>query len=92
MATNPLPPHRDLPTLADQKKNKKSASPMVPLGILVAAIILIALIVYLPKTPRRPDAPSNATVPAQPTGTQVQLSNVRLSAGPVGYGVFNPRN
>jgi hypothetical protein len=79
MATNPrIPEHRDVPTLENQKR-EKSASPLVPFGIPAAGILLVALIIWLPRAPRRPTAPLNATVPAQPTGNQVQLSNLHLS-------------
>jgi hypothetical protein len=83
MATNPRIPekHQDVPTLVSQKR-KKGGSPLVPLGILVAAILLIAIILWLPRAPKRPTAPSNAVVPSQPTGNQVQISNVRMSPGP----------
>lgn len=84
MATNPRTPNlRPVPTLAEQKK-KKSAAPWVPLGILVAAILLLALIFYLPHTPRASVGPQGAVVPAQPVNGQIQISNVRLSPAPTG--------
>jgi hypothetical protein len=98
MATNPrIPDRHDVPTLQEQKA-KKPASPLVPLGILVAALLLIALIIWLPRTPKNTAAPTGATIPAQPTGEQIQFTDVRLSPAPVGgqlyiYGkLFNGGN
>lgn len=88
MATNPrIPEHRDVPTLVEQKRKKSSAGGVV-FGIIVAIIILAAIIYFLPRTPKRVNAPANDTIPAQPTGNQVQLSNVRLSTAPVGGQVY----
>src|SRR3954462_9191622 len=84
MATNPRIPDRDVvPTLREQK-NKKPGSPLVPLGILVAALLLIALIVWLPRAPKKSVPPSGAMIPAQPTGNQVQLRDLRVSPSTVG--------
>jgi hypothetical protein len=84
MATNPrVPDRRDVPTLVEQKK-KKSSAPLVPVGIAIAAILLVAILIWLPRAPKRPTAPSNAVVPAQPTANQIQISNVRLSPAPTG--------
>jgi hypothetical protein len=84
MATNPrIPDRNDVPTLEDQRR-KKPASPLVPLGILVAALLLIALIVWLPRTPRATAPPSAADVPPQPTGSQIQLSEYRMVPAPIG--------
>jgi hypothetical protein len=100
MATNPrIPDRHDIPTLQEQRKEKKPGSPLVPLGILVAALLLIALIIWLPRAPKETAAaPSSAAIPAQPTGSQVQLSDLRISPSTVGgqvyvYGkVFNNGN
>ncbi len=85
MATNPrIPDRHDVPTLQEQRKNKKPATPLVPIGILVAAILLIVLVVWLPRTPKASVPPSGAVVPAQPTGNQVQLTDLRLSPATIG--------
>ncbi len=47
--------------------------------IVVAAAILVALIVWLPRSPRQVAPPSAAQVPPQPTGTQIQFTNLRMS-------------
>ena len=85
MATNPRLPHRpqQVPTLAEQR-SKKSASPLVPLGILVAAALLLAILIWLPRTPKQAMPPTNAAVPAQPTGSQIQLQNIRIVPDPTG--------
>ena len=87
MATNPrIPDRHDVPTLLEQKK--KPASPLVPLGILAAALLLIALIIWMPRTPKNTVPPSGATIPAQPTGEQVQFADVRISPAPTGNQVY----
>jgi hypothetical protein len=89
MATNPrIPDRHDVPTLKEQAREKKPGSPLVPLGILVAALLLIALIVWLPRTPKASVPPSGAVIPAQPTGNQVQLTDLRISPAPVGNQIY----
>ena len=84
MATNPrIPPNRDLPTLVSQRR-KKSSAPYVLFGIIAAVILLAAILYFLPRAPVRPNVPSNAEIPNQPTDSQVQLSDIRLSSAPVG--------
>ncbi|HWR15110.1 MAG TPA: hypothetical protein VN577_09785 [Terriglobales bacterium] len=84
MATSPhLPEERPTPTLAEQKR-KKSASPLVPLGLLAAALLLAAILYFMPRTPKAGMPPNNAAVPAQPTGDQVQISGTRISEAPTG--------
>jgi hypothetical protein len=47
MATNPrIPERREISTREDQRRTK-SAPPLLPLGILVAALLMIAIIVWL---------------------------------------------
>jgi hypothetical protein len=84
MATNPrVPDRRPLPTLAEQKK-VKSGSPLVPLGILAAAILLLAILYFMPRTPKAGMAPTNAAVPVQPSNGQIQFSAIRISEAPTG--------
>jgi len=88
MATNPrIPEHREFPTLVEQKR-KKPAAPWVLFGIIAAAIILAAIGFYMPKAPKTPAGPANAVVPSQPSGTQVRLSDIRLSTAPVGSQMY----
>jgi hypothetical protein len=90
MATNPrIPDRHDVPSLQEQRREKKPGSPLVPLGILVAALLLIALIVWMPRTPKATSAaPSAAAVPMQPTGNQIQLTDIRLSPSTVGNQLY----
>ena len=82
MATNPkLPPQHEHPKLALQPRSKV---PWVLVAILVAAAILVALILWLPRTPRQRMSPSAAQVPAQPTGSQIQLTNLNLTPSTTG--------
>ncbi len=84
MATNPrIPEQRDVPTLVEQK-HKKSAAPWVWFGILAAVILIVAIGFYMPNAPKRPAGPANAVNPAQPAGTQVRFSDIRVSTAPVG--------
>jgi hypothetical protein len=84
MATNPrIPPRQNLPTLVAQRR-KQSSAPLVAFGILAAAVILAAILYFMGHAPVRPNVPSNATVPNQPTENQVQLSDLRLSSAPTG--------
>jgi hypothetical protein len=88
MATNPRIPDRpELPTLRSEKKRTDSAK-LVPLGILIAAVLLVALIIWMPRAPRGTTGPRDAAVPPQPTGNQVQVTNVHLSPAPVGQSMY----
>jgi hypothetical protein len=84
MATNPIPPQRG-------DKNDHARMTLVrgtqrrgwwPLLILlVAAALLIAIVALMPRGQRRmTPPPSAAEVPPQPTGNQVQLSDLKLVA------------
>src|SRR3954465_446126 len=88
MATNPrVPDRQELPPLREQKK-KKNGSPLVPLGLLAAALLLIALIIWMPRAPKQVSAPTGAAIPAQPTGSQVQITNLQLSPTPTGESMY----
>jgi len=89
MATNPKLPDRDNRELRVHLRQNapKSGAPWVPIAILVAAVLLIALIAFLPRAPKVSPTPSAAEIPPQPTGSQIQLSNVRLAPSPDGKAV-----
>ncbi len=81
MATNPQypEPERRPPDVHPKLRvTKKSRFPWPLLIILAAAAILAGFIYWLPQSPKQVRAPSAAQVPAQPTGNQVQLTNVRI--------------
>lgn len=81
MATNPRIPQDDHTHMTLQPKSKV---PWVLIAIIVAAAILVALILWLPRTPRQQIPPSGAQVPAQPTGDQIQFTNLNLTPAPTG--------
>lgn len=87
MATNPrMPEPRDV-----QPKFRLQPKPRVPwvwVSIIIAAILLIAMIVYLPRAPRQAMPATAGQVPAQPTGSQIQFTNLKLSPAPVGGATY----
>ncbi|MGI9102458.1 MAG: hypothetical protein ACR2IF_08440 [Terriglobales bacterium] len=96
MASNPQPPYppqrphlvkRDVHPKLQEQLQPQSRVPWVLIAIIVAAAILLALIIWLPRTPRA-YTPSGAQVPAQPTGQQIQLTDVRLTPAPVGNAAY----
>jgi hypothetical protein len=95
MATNPrIPEPHDPATVHDnhatvhEEDSRKRRFP-VPLAILIVAAVILALLIwYLPRTPVPTAPPSGAVVPAQPTGGQVQLTNLSLASSPVGDQVY----
>ncbi len=88
MATNPqLPeqyPEEDRPRDEHPKMppSSRSGFPWPLLIIVVAAVILAALIYWLPRQPKRAMAPSAAVLPAQPTGDQIQLADLKVMPDP----------
>lgn len=93
MATNPkIPDERRFERRDDlnarlRENQPKSGAPWVPIALIVAAALLIALIAFLPRAPKAAPIPSQADVPAQPTGQQIQLSNIKLVPSPDGKSV-----
>ncbi len=87
MATNPkLPEQRDLhPKFRLQPKSRV---PWVWVAIIVAALILLVLIIWLPRTPQQAMPASAGQVPAQPTGSQIQFTNLKLMPAPTGGAVY----
>ncbi|MGE0404928.1 MAG: hypothetical protein AB7O65_01415 [Candidatus Korobacteraceae bacterium] len=94
MATNPrIPeqPHDPSPrdgTKLHIEESAKRRFPMPLIALAVAALILGALIWYLPQTPTAEPGPTGAAIPAQPTGGQIQLTDVNLATSPVGNQVY----
>ncbi len=96
MATNPklpnqresrLPEDRDLHPKLQQQLQPTSRVPWILVAIVVAAAILLAMIIWLPRTPRATN-PSGSQVPPQPTGDQVQLTNLTAVPGPTGASLY----
>jgi hypothetical protein len=91
MATNPkIPPTTQRgPQLHPKLQvEKKKPFPWPLIALIIAAAILVALIFVLPRTPKKMMPPSAATVPQQPTGGQLQLSQIRMTPSPVGNNFY----
>jgi hypothetical protein len=88
MATNPRIPEPHSHAKIHEEDSKKRHFPVPVVIIIVAAAILAALAWYLPRTPVARPQPAGAVVPAQPTGNQIQLTNINLSKSPVGDQVY----
>ncbi len=85
MATNPkLPQQRDDLNARLRQNQPKSGAPWVLIALIVAAALLVALIALLPRAPKASPTPAAADVPAQPTGQQIQLTDVKLAPSPEG--------
>jgi hypothetical protein len=90
MATNPrIPDQRDRkgPVLAPKMElqDKRGRSWLPWLALLAGVAMLAAILYYMPRAPKASAPPAAATVPNQPTGAQLQLSQLQLSApGPDG--------
>jgi len=96
MATNPRTPddprrpqivERDVHPKIQQQLQPQSKIPWPLIAIVVAALILAALVIWLPRTPRA-TSPSGAQVPAQPTGSQVQFTNLKLTPATIGGSLY----
>jgi hypothetical protein len=89
MATNPnLPQRPGLHEVPRFKVPKKKQFPWTLIAIIVAAAILAVLIWLLPRTPRQNLPPTGSQVPAQPTGSQVQFTNLKMTFAPVGNAFY----
>lgn len=81
MATNPRIPQQEPPRLQLQPRSRV---PWVLIALIAAAALLVALILWLPRTPRAQMAPNAAQVPQQPTGSQIQFTNMNITPAPTG--------
>jgi hypothetical protein len=90
MATNPqVPPSERGPHLHPRLQvERKKPFPWPLVALLIAAALLVALFIWLPRTPKKVMPPNSAAVPIQPTGGQLQLSQVRITPSPVGNSVY----
>jgi hypothetical protein len=77
----PVPPHPRIP-------KPKKQFPWALIAIVVAAAILAAIIYWLPQAPKAQTPPAAAQVPQQPTGSQIQLSNLKLTPAPGGGALY----
>src|SRR5436305_10923044 len=90
MATNPqIPPSERGPHLHPRLQvERKKPFPWPLVALLIAAALLVALFIWLPRTPKKVMPPNSAAVPVQPTGGQLQLSQVRITPSPVGNSIY----
>jgi hypothetical protein len=89
MATNPQFPEQQRPHLHPKLQTPpKRQFPWTLIAIIIAAAILAALIAWLPRTPKKQLPASAAQVPAQPTGNQIQLTNLKMTPSTVGSSFY----
>lgn len=89
MATNPQYPEQQEPHLHPRLQTPpKRAFPWPLIAVIIAAAILAALIWWLPQTPKKQMPPNAAAVPAQPTGDQIQLTNLKMTPSTVGSAFY----
>ncbi len=77
MGPTPVPQHPRIPS-------PKKQFPWALIAIIVAAAILAGIIYWLPQAPKAQTPPTAAQVPQQPTGSQIQLSNLKITPAPGG--------
>jgi hypothetical protein len=88
MATNPrIPEERDVHPKIEQQLQPVSRVPWVWVAIVAAGAILLALMIWLPRTPRG-SSPSGAQMPQQPTGQQIQFTDLKLTPTPTGGSAY----
>ena len=84
MATNPQYPEQKRPHLQPRLQTPpKRSFPWPLITIVIVAAILAALVWWLPQTPKKQLPPNAAAVPAQPTGDQIQLTNLKMTPSAV---------
>ena len=89
MATNPQFPEQQRPHLHPRLQTPPKRRFSWPLiAIIIAAAILAALIWWLPQTPKKQLPPNAAAVPAQPTGDQIQLTNLKMTPSTTGSAFY----
>ena len=93
MASNPQFPQQRGPQRVPDVHPKlqvprRKQFPWPIIAIIAAAAILAAIIALMPTTPHKRTAPEAAQVPAQPTGSQIQLSDLKIQPGPTGAAVY----
>ena len=92
MATNPklpdMPPQRPVDDHAKVQLIRQSKFPWTIVALIAGAALLIVIFVVLPRAPHVTRPPSDAKVPAQPTGDQIQFTNLNLTPAPVGDAVY----
>lgn len=67
---------------------KRREVPWLWIALLVAAAMLAAIIFFLPRAPKEQQVPSAAHVPQQPTGGQIQLTDLNIAPAPQGGALY----
>jgi len=95
MATSPKFPEDRRPETGSRlhehprlQVEKKAGFPWPLITLIVAAVLLVVIIGVVPRAPKKAVAPTAAEVPAQPTGNQLQFSDIQLSPAPVGGAAY----
>jgi len=93
MATNPQFPQQRGPQRVPDVHPKlqvppRKQFPWPVVALIAAAAILAAIFFYMPTTPHKRPAPNAAQVPIQPTGSQIQLSELKIQPAPTGGAVY----
>ena len=95
MAANPnlpdfpdIPPRRPTDDHAKLQLVKQGMFPWPIVAFVIGLVILAAIILYiaLPSNTKRP--PAGSVIPAQSTGQQIQLTDIRLVPGPTGGALY----
>lgn len=91
MATNPQYPNEKRPELVKSGEPApklqvppKKQFPWMILALIVAAAILAAIIAWMPRAPHTSAPPIAAEVPQQPTGNQIQFTDLKIQPAPTG--------
>lgn len=92
MASNPRIPEQNPknltqrrgPVLVPKSEPPTSAVPGVVLAIVTAVLLLGAIFYFMPRAPKAGMAPAGAVTPAQPAGSQLAISGVKMSVAPTG--------
>lgn len=93
MAANPnLPDFPDIPPRpkddhAKLQLIKQGKFPWPIVAFVIGLVILATIILYL-ALPSTGHPPAGSIVPTQPTGQQIQFTNMRMTVGPVGGAVY----
>jgi hypothetical protein len=94
MATNPKLP--DYPDNSPRKPSepakvhmiRQSKFPWPIVALIVGAALLVTVIAVLPRGPHVTKPPSGADIPRQPTGEQIQLSELKMVPAPTGDSLY----
>ena len=88
MATNPRIPESpspiDQPTGGMRPEPPKSGVTGTVLAVIVAVLLLAAIFYFMPRSPKAVAPKPGAEIPQQPTGSAIQIQDVKLTRAPNG--------